>query len=500
MLKRFLSMLLCLALLCGAALAEGVELELVAGAGVELDLSEDVGAVEDGLKLNLAEDTELTLPELEQDEGISVQANPSANEGEEAETPVKRLNNETVASLSFNEKDTDYTLIVEGECTVDSGIWSIENGSTLTITGGGKLTVNGIIVTKKRLVIDGVTLISGSISAHDEVIIRNSTVEAPGPSLADADYSIQNGESSSDYTASLTIVNSTIKASCSVGSEGMLSIVDSSVDVTWSDMGGIGAPNSNVLIDHSRVRVVTENGEEIWPDLIYAREGLILKNVHCVMKRTTSDPYEDLPLTSLGGDVYKPGHFSSVEWLITPVEPLPKIESISIDNGGLGKNPKLLVGAKATFKAKVSPKKADAKAIKWSVNNTKYASITQEGVLTAKAKGAGKTVTVTAKATDGSGKSASVKVRIIGKVTKITLKPSAKTVKAGKKVTIKATVKAQSGANKALKWQVSNTKYATISQKGVLTAKKAGKGKTVTVTATAKDGSGTKASLKIKIV
>lgn len=498
MLKRFLSMLLCLALLCGAALAEGVELELVAGAGVELDLSEDVGAVEDGLKLNLAEDTELTLPELEQDEGISVQANPSANEGEEAETPVKRLNNETVASLSFNEEDTDYTLIVEGECTVDSGIWSIANGSTLTITGGGKLTVNGRIVSNKRLVIDGVTLISESISAHDEVIIRNSTVEVPEPSSPDANFSIHNEASNPlNYTASLTIVNSTIKASGSVGSSGMLSIVDSSVDVTWSNMGGIGAPN--ILIDHSRVRVVTENGKETWVDLISAYEGLILKNVHCVMKRTTSDPYEDLPLTSLGGDVYKPGHFSSVEWLITPVEPLPKIESISIDNGGLGKNPKLLVGAKATFKAKVSPKKADAKAIKWSVNNTKYASITQEGVLTAKAKGAGKTVTVTAKATDGSGKSASVKVRIIGKVTRITLKPSAKTVKAGKKVTIKATVKAQSGANKALKWSVSNTKYATISQKGVLTAKKAGKGKTVTVTATAKDGSGTKASVKIKI-
>jgi hypothetical protein len=60
-------------------------------------------------------------------------------------------------------------------------------------------------------------------------------------------------------------------------------------------------------------------------------------------------------------------------------------------------------------------------------------------------------------------------------------------------------VKAQKGANKALKWSVSNTKYATISQKGVLTTKKAGAGKTVTVTAKAKDGSGVKATVKIKI-
>jgi VCBS repeat-containing protein len=77
---------------------------------------------------------------------------------------------------------------------------------------------------------------------------------------------------------------------------------------------------------------------------------------------------------------------------------------------------------------------------------------------------------------------------------------AAKTVKAGKSVSVKATVKTTgTKVNKTLKWTSSNTKYATVNSKGKVTAKKAGKGKTVKITATATDGSGKKATVKIKI-
>ena len=88
------------------------------------------------------------------------------------------------------------------------------------------------------------------------------------------------------------------------------------------------------------------------------------------------------------------------------------------------------------------------------------------------------------------------------KVTKITVKASnsAKEVRYGKKLTFKATVSPKNATNKAVKWSVSNSKYASISSKGVLTPKKAGIGKTVTVKATAKDGSKVSGSIKIKIL
>lgn len=82
---------------------------------------------------------------------------------------------------------------------------------------------------------------------------------------------------------------------------------------------------------------------------------------------------------------------------------------------------------------------------------------------------------------------------------KLTLK-AAKTVKAGKFVTVKATVKTiGKDANTKLAWSSSNSKYATVNTKGKVTAKKAGKGKTIKITAKATDGSNVEKSVKIKI-
>lgn len=158
----------------------------------------------------------------------------------------------------------------------------------------------------------------------------------------------------------------------------------------------------------------------------------------------------------------------------------------------------LLAGKKLNLTAVVSPTNAANKDLVWEVSNKKYASVSQTGVVTAKAAGAGKKVTVTAKAKDGSGKKATCTIKIKGAVKKITLKAS-KSVKAGKKLTVKATVSVGKNGSKALSWSVSNKKYASVSTKGVVTTKKAGKGKTITVTAKAKDGSGKKASVKIKL-
>ena len=174
-----------------------------------------------------------------------------------------------------------------------------------------------------------------------------------------------------------------------------------------------------------------------------------------------------------------------------------KVQKITITPGQYS----LAVGKKLTLKATVGPKKATNKKVVWSSSNTKYATVNNKGVVTAKKGGAGKTVTITAKAADGSGVRAKVKIRIMKHtVTKITLQAKSKTVKAGKKITVYARVKTNgSKANKKIEWISSNTKYATVNSKGVVTAKKAGIGKTVTITAKATDGSGKKATIKIKI-
>ena len=174
------------------------------------------------------------------------------------------------------------------------------------------------------------------------------------------------------------------------------------------------------------------------------------------------------------------------------------VTKITLSSGTKG----ICAGRKVTVKPtiKVTGKTAN-KSLAWSSSNNKYAAVNSKGVVSTKKAGAGKTVTITAKAKDGSGISGKVKIKICKHaVKKVTLKCTNKTVKAGKKVKIKATVKTTGkSANKTLSWTTSNKKYATVNAKGVVSTKKAGRGKNVTITAKATDGTGKKASVKIKI-
>jgi uncharacterized protein YjdB len=142
----------------------------------------------------------------------------------------------------------------------------------------------------------------------------------------------------------------------------------------------------------------------------------------------------------------------------------------------------LYKGSKTTLKTKVSPSNASVKGVNWKSNKTKVATVSQKGVVKAASKGSAKIV---ATAKDGSRKSAYVNVTVKQRVTKVTLTKKA-TVKVGRKIKLKAKVSPTNANNKKLKWTVNKKKIATVTQKGVVKGKKAGK---AIVKATAKDGS-----------
>lgn len=66
-----------------------------------------------------------------------------------------------------------------------------------------------------------------------------------------------------------------------------------------------------------------------------------------------------------------------------------------------------------TLKATVRTNGKNAnRSLKWTVSDTKYASVNSRGKVTAKKAGKRKTVTVTAMSTDGANKKAKVKTKI----------------------------------------------------------------------------------------
>ncbi len=181
----------------------------------------------------------------------------------------------------------------------------------------------------------------------------------------------------------------------------------------------------------------------------------------------------------------------------TPAPEVVKLSSIKV----AAKSYKIAAGKKVTITPEVAPENAANKAVTYESSNTKYATVNEKGVVTTKKAGAGKSVTIKVTAADGSGVTTNVKVTIMkNAVKKIKLTAKRKTVKAGKKLTVKAKVTTTGKkVNKTLAWSSSNEKYATVNQKGVVKATKAGAGKTVTITARSTDGTNKKAAIKIKI-
>ena len=70
------------------------------------------------------------------------------------------------------------------------------------------------------------------------------------------------------------------------------------------------------------------------------------------------------------------------------------------------------VGKTLSLKAKVTASKGANKKLKWTSSNTKYATVSGSGKVKALKAGKKKSVKITAMATDGSGKKATVTIKI----------------------------------------------------------------------------------------
>lgn len=126
--------------------------------------------------------------------------------------------------------------------------------------------------------------------------------------------------------------------------------------------------------------------------------------------------------------------------------------------------------------------------VTWKTSNAKYATVDENGVVTAVT--AGKTVKITATATDGSKKSATVTIKTVQPMEEITL-PDSAVVGAGKTITLKAEIYPSNTTNKKLTWEIldDGAQYATISSSGKLKAKANTGGNTITVRVSSKEDS-----------
>ena len=141
--------------------------------------------------------------------------------------------------------------------------------------------------------------------------------------------------------------------------------------------------------------------------------------------------------------------------------------------------------------ATASPSNATNKSVIWQSSNTRIVTVNSSGKLTAVGNGS---ATITATAKDGSKKTATCKVTVkiptVVKVNSVSLNyTDVRLSSKGQTLQLTATVSPSNAANKSVKWTSSNTKVATVSSSGKVTAVANGN---TTITATADDGSGKK--------
>ena len=128
----------------------------------------------------------------------------------------------------------------------------------------------------------------------------------------------------------------------------------------------------------------------------------------------------------------------------------------------------------------IEPSNATDKTITYKSSDASVASVDENGVVTAHKAGSA-TVTATAK----SGEKDSIKITVKQPVTSVTLSESFASFDKGRKLTLTAALLPLDATEKDVEWKSSDKKIASVSSKGVVSARKAG---TCIITATTENG------------
>ena len=176
------------------------------------------------------------------------------------------------------------------------------------------------------------------------------------------------------------------------------------------------------------------------------------------------------------------GSGKSTVCIITVIQ---KITDLSI-----AKTKTLAVGKSTTLKPTITPENATERSLVWSTSNGAVATVNSEGLVTGKSVGTAK---ITCSTADGR-LSAVCEVSVVVPATGITISSDSEELWKGGVVKLVAVVTPTSATDRSVKWSSSNTKVATVTSDGLVTAIAGG-----TCVITAKNSAGQTDTCSIKV-
>ena len=156
-------------------------------------------------------------------------------------------------------------------------------------------------------------------------------------------------------------------------------------------------------------------------------------------------------------------------------------------------NASLWVGDTKTITATALPTTANNTSVEWSSSDDNVATVSSEGVITAKGKGS---CIISCTAADGYGTMSTCEVTVKQQVTEIVLSETNASLWVGDTKTLTATASPTTASNTAIEWSSSDDNVASVSSEGVITANGEG---TCIITCTAADGYGTKSTCEVTV-
>lgn len=161
----------------------------------------------------------------------------------------------------------------------------------------------------------------------------------------------------------------------------------------------------------------------------------------------------------------------------------------------MGGEPRMHVGNTAQLSWTVSPESTTDKSVTFKSNDTRIATVDENGLVTGIK--AGKT-TITVKTTDGSEKTARVVVHVDQPVTGVSLDLEEIRIAVGYHGKVKAILEPKGATNKAMTWVSSDESIATVSGKDINVSIKGRQWGECTVTGTTEDG-GYSATIQVHV-
>ena len=147
-------------------------------------------------------------------------------------------------------------------------------------------------------------------------------------------------------------------------------------------------------------------------------------------------------------------------------------KTVGVDSITLNKtSDNVLVGAVIQLTATVKPSNASDKSVKWSSSNPTVATVSSNGLVTAKQAGS---ATITATASNGKKATFSLTVNQATGVTGVQVSPSSSSVVVGYSIRLTARVLPSNATDTSVRWSSSNPNVATVDQNGKVVGKSPG--------------------------